>query len=56
MSPALNRSSVIQYFEGSDALEICDGITFNSHMGLQHIHAVLESLTSPREVVCLGDV
>ena len=34
MSPALNGSSTIQHFEGSDAIEICDGITFNFYTGL----------------------
>ena len=29
MSPALNGSSAIRYFEGSDAIEIRDGIAFD---------------------------
>ena len=33
MSPALNGSSAIQRFEGS---EIRDGITFDFYMGLSH--------------------
>ena len=33
MSPALNRSSVIWHFEGSDAIEIHDGITFDFYTG-----------------------
>ena len=37
MSPALNRSSAIRYFKGSDAIEIHDRITFNFYMGLPHI-------------------
>ena len=37
MSPALNRSSAIWRFEGSDAIKICDGITFDFYMGLPHI-------------------
>ena len=38
MSPALNGSSAIRRFEGSDAIEIRDGITFDFYMGLPHIH------------------
>ena len=37
MSPTFNRSSVIQHFKGSDAIEICDGITINFYIGLPHI-------------------
>ena len=37
MSPALNGSSAIR-FEGSDAIEICDGITFDFYMGLPHMY------------------
>ena len=37
MSPALNRSSAIQRFEGSNAIEIHNGITFDFYMGLPHI-------------------
>ena len=37
MSSALNGSSVIQCFERSDAIEICDGITFDFYTGLPHI-------------------
>ena len=37
MSSALNRSSAIQRFEGSDAIEIRDGITFNFYTGLPHL-------------------
>ena len=37
MSPALNRSSAIRYFEGSDVIEICDGITFDFYTGLQQM-------------------
>ena len=34
---ALNRSSAIQHFERSDAIEIRDGITFDFYMELPHI-------------------
>ena len=34
MTPALHRSSVIWRFEGSDAIEIHDGITLDFYMGL----------------------
>ena len=37
MSPALNGSLVIWHFEGSDAIEIRDGINFNFYTGLPHI-------------------
>ena len=32
MSPALNGSSAIRRFEGSDAIEIRDGITFDFYI------------------------
>ena len=43
MSPALNRSSAMQRFKGSNAIEICDGITFDFYTGLPHIdiHATM---------------
>ena len=34
MSPPLNGSSAIRYFEGSDAIEIRDRIIFELYMGL----------------------
>ena len=37
MSPTLNGSSAIQHFEGSSAIEIHDGITFDFYMGLPKI-------------------
>ena len=37
MSPALNGSSAIQRFERSNAIEICNGITFDFYTGLPHI-------------------
>ena len=39
MSPALNGSSAIRRFEGSDAIEIHNGITFDFYTGLPHIYA-----------------
>ena len=38
MSPTLNGSSAIWHFEGSDTIEICNGITFDFYTGLPHIH------------------
>ena len=38
MSPTLNGSSVIRRFKGSDAIEICNGITFDFYMGLPHVY------------------
>ena len=38
MSPALNGSSAIRCFKGSDVIEICDRITFDLYMGLPHIY------------------
>ena len=38
MSPTLNGSLVIRHFEGSDAIEICDGITLDFYTGLPHAH------------------
>ena len=37
MSPALNGSSAIWCFEGSDVIEIRDGITFGFYTALPHI-------------------
>ena len=41
MSPALNGSSVLRRFERSNAIEICDGITFDFYMGLPHLSRTL---------------
>ena len=38
MSPTLNGSSAIWQFEGSDAIEIHDGITSYFYMGLPHVY------------------
>ena len=38
MSPTLYESSAIQRFEGSDVIEIRDGITFNFYTELSHIY------------------
>ena len=38
MSPTLNGSSAIRRFEGSNAIEIHDGITFDFYTGLPHIY------------------
>ena len=40
MTPALNGSSAIQRFEGSNAIEIRDKITFNFYTGLPHMFMV----------------
>ena len=37
MIPALNGYSAIRRFEGSDAIEIHDGITFDFYTGLPHM-------------------
>ena len=37
MSLALNGSSAIQHFEGNDAIQIRDGITFDFYMGPPHV-------------------
>ena len=37
MSPALNGSSAVRHFEGNDAIEICDGMTFDFYTGLPHM-------------------
>ena len=39
MSSALNGSSTIQHFKGSDAIEIHDGITFDFYTGLPRMHS-----------------
>ena len=39
MSPALNGSSAIQRFKRSNAIEICDGITFDFYTGLSHVYS-----------------
>ena len=43
MSPTLNGSSAIQHFEGSDAIEIRDGITFDFYTGLPQL-VVIEAM------------
>ena len=37
VSSALNGSSAIRRFEGSDAIEIRNGITFDFYTGLPHL-------------------
>ena len=37
MSPTFNGSSLIQHFEGNDAIEIDEGITFDFYTGLPHV-------------------
>ena len=37
ISPTLNRSSVIWRFKHSNTNEMCNGITFDIYMGLQHV-------------------
>ena len=44
LSPALNRSSVIRRFEGSDAIEIRDRITFDFYTGLPHMVIITVTL------------
>ena len=44
MSPALYGSSAIRRFKDRDAIEICDGITFNFYMGLPHMYILITSL------------
>ena len=58
MSPALNGSSAIRHFKGSDAIKIRDGITFDFYTGLPHIAPTSKSwpiVSSPdliRHVYC----
>jgi len=42
MSPALNRSSLLERFERSNAIEICNGIMFDFYPGLPHIAVHVE--------------
>ena len=51
MSSALNGSSAIRHFEGSDAIEICDGITFDFYTRLPHI--ALEFIFNCNQKQCL---
>ena len=37
MRPALNGSSALQHFKHSNAVELCNGITFNFYVGLSHL-------------------
>ena len=46
MSPALSGSSAIRRFEGNDAIEIRDGITFKFYTGLPHVHSTALSWAS----------
>ena len=43
MRPALNRSSAIWRFEGSNAIEIYDGITFDFYVGLPHVFTIVHN-------------
>ena len=51
MSPALNGSSAIRGFEGSDAIEIGDGITFDFYTGLPNT-----LVTSPCIEWCIAEL
>ena len=44
MSPALNGSSAIRHFEGSEVIEIHDGITFDFYTGLPHIYMSVKKI------------
>ena len=44
MSPALNGSSAIWRFEGSDAIEIRNEITFDFYTGLPDVHFTYKSI------------
>ena len=52
MSPTLNGSSVIRYFEGSDVIEICDQITFDFYTGLPQLHFSLGSKLPMQQWFC----
>ena len=43
MSPALNGNSAIRRFEGSNVIEIRDGISFDFYRGLPHMYLLLQS-------------
>ena len=43
MTSALNGSSAMRRSEGSDVIEIRDGITFNFYMGLPHMYIYIET-------------
>ena len=45
MSPTLNESSAIRRFEGSDAIVIRGGITFDFYTGLPHMQMLHEKDT-----------
>ena len=47
MSPALNGSSAIRRFKGSDAIEIHDGITFDFYTGLPQMIYVMYLALDP---------
>ena len=47
MNPTLNWSSAIRRFEGSDVIEIRDGITFDFYTGLSYIMVQWEVTSSP---------
>ena len=42
MSPILNRSSALQHFECSNAVEIRNGRMFDFYLGLPHIYMKLD--------------
>ena len=43
INPALKGSLAIWRFEGSDAIEICDGITFDFYTGLPEMYFLLDT-------------
>ena len=53
ISPALNRSSVIRRFEGNDAIEIRDRITFDFYTGLPHMRLRTLLMIGQKMVHCI---
>ena len=48
MSPALNGSSAVWHFEGSDTIEICNGITSDFYTELPHMQEFFVSSIASR--------
>ena len=44
MSPALNGSSVLQCFEHSNVIEICNGVMFDFYLGLPQIGNIISGV------------
>ena len=52
MSPALNESAVLEFYEHSNAIEIRNRIMFDFYPGLPHVCIQMWAWNTSREIHC----